>query len=191
MKINPKVIFHDDGITLVELILVIAVTSIIILAVNSFYVSFHSNWQDAEVNSQILNELNFLKSLITRDIRSAVKPNSSTLSVVVDNSDGRTMNLYKEIENSNKIINVEYSLEDDGTILRKSRKSTNDSFPYNFSGSWEKSTEIITDVTIDEVFKDNSTENLTPRLIEVNVTVNRNGRTENILFEVMSRSRSS
>lgn len=191
MKITANKFFSDDGLTLVELLLVIAVTSILVLALNSFFISFYGNWQNSEEDSQIVRDLNFLKSVLTRDIRSAVKPDNSTYAVVVDDSDGRTINLYKILDNSDEMLNISYSLEDDGIILRKSRTSTNDSFPYTFSGDWERSVEVIDDVNIDEIFKDKSTENITPRLIEVNVTVSRNGRSENILFEVMSRSRSS
>ncbi len=191
MKITLKNIFAEDGLTLVELLLVIVVTSIIIMALNSFFISFYGNWNDSEANSQLVRDLNFLKSMLTRDIRSAVNPDNSTYAVVVDNSDGKTVNLYRTLESSNKMQNVAYLLEDDGTILRKSRKSTNDSFPYTFSGSWERTTEIINGVNVEEIFIDKSTGTTTPRLIEVNVTVSRNGRSENILFEVMSRSRSS
>jgi len=203
MKILLKCISKNDGLTLIEVLLAVAVMAIIVGALSNYMLSFNNNWEDAQVNSKIIDDLNFVKSMLTRDIRSAVRPDNSTFPVVVDSTTNKKISLYRLNENDNKMRNIEYSLNNNGELVRKMKESTNNSFPYSFGSDWDKTTVICTDLNIENIFEDinrestagdteeekDEADNYDPRLIRVSLTISREGQTEELNFEVMSRSR--
>lgn len=203
MRILLKCISKNEGLTLIEVLLAVAVMAIILGALSNYMLSFYNHWEDAQVNSKIIDDLNFVKSMLTRDIRSAVRPDNSTFPVVVDSTTNKNIGLYRLNENDNKMRNIEYSLNNNGELVRKMKESTNNSFPYSFGSDWDKTTVICTDLIIENIFEDinrestagdteeekDEADNYDPRFIRVNLTISREGQTEELNFEVMSRSR--
>lgn len=198
----------ENGFNVIELIIAVAISSIIIVAAYNFYFSFYDNWTNAEQDSSIIDDLNFIEFVLSKDIRSAVPTNTEKPIKLInyntfdDDSDGnidrRTsdqLHLYKETESGNYLL-IEYELMNNGNLIRRDKTSTNTSDPYNFPDAWENSKLISGDINQKDIFtefipRDSSGDiiNINPREILVEITINRNNRSETLDFKAVSRSK--
>lgn len=199
MKTLKELFYKEDGVTLIELILAVAIMSFVILALNNFYLSFYNLWDDAKADSSIIEELNLAKNVISKDVRSALKPDSTTDSVEIMQIDGenRILNIYRLNSDLENMLNIQYELTGNGEMKRKSNTSTNSSFPYNFDNEWDSEMTLTEDVIVESIFfisdftDQTEFDTYIPKPVEISFAISRNGRNENIEFDVVSRSRSN
>lgn len=115
----------NRGFTLIELIIVLAILGLTISAIYSFFFFAQSSLSRADRQSALLQEMNLAVGRISRDIRSASKPNGSTNSVVVLSTDGtlaagQSMNIYNYDSSTDKYIRICYRLlPTDKTVLQR------------------------------------------------------------------------
>ncbi|MDZ7672732.1 MAG: hypothetical protein U5K53_07880 [Halanaerobiales bacterium] len=82
------------------------------------------------------------------------------------------MRLYKNVSDSNKMIEIEYELNNSGSLLRKINTSTNDSYPYIFDDTWDNVKTITSDIEIENIFTDlNLADTNNQRYIKVDLTI--------------------
>ncbi len=177
-----KKINNEEGLTLIELILAITIFSLIILALNSFFISFYNNWRDSNIDAQIIEDLNFAENMLSRDIREAIKPAEDIRPIEVE-SDGKSFNLYRILSDPNTIYDIKYEISN-GKLYRKMRE-----FSSGHNLAWERNTLILEDLEGSSIFEDIGEPGTIPRLIRVVLVIERETRVEELKFTAMSRSR--
>ena len=184
---------NEKGVTLIELILAISIFMIISLSIHAYYISFYKNLNKAQEESDLVKEWNFISSILSIDIRSAVRPNGYKFPVKIG-SNNKILELYRPANNSNKLLYIQYLLNDEGILIRKINKSLNNNFPYNFDSTWDKTTKVADGVTVAPIFfytdyDEDDRKNYTPQFIKISMELNKNTKRQSFTFKVMSRSR--
>lgn len=115
----------NSGFTLVELIIVLAVFTIVISAIYTFFYFAHNAFSNADVQTKLIHEMNMAVSLISGDIRSASRPNGATYPVVVGGASGalaagQSMDIYFHDSENDKYYRIHYRLlPTDKTVLQR------------------------------------------------------------------------
>lgn len=121
----------QNGLTLVELLVALAITVFIGLATYELLHGIMSDWTRTEANSNVMADANIFLSQLGRDIRHAQKPNKNTQAVVVvvEKRNGVEVNnhrldIYHYDESRNIYRRIEYLVEgsiENGETLRLMR----------------------------------------------------------------------
>lgn len=115
----------NNGFTLIELIIVLALLATTIAAIFAFFSFTRDSFRRTDIQSQLIHEMNLAVSQMSNDIRSASKPNAATNSVVVKNASGtlakgQSMDIYSYESSSGKYIRICYRLDpSDKTVLQR------------------------------------------------------------------------
>jgi prepilin-type N-terminal cleavage/methylation domain-containing protein len=115
MRLNK----NKKGFTLVELIIVLSILGITISAIYTFFFFAQDSFSRSDRQSRLIQDMNLAKNKITRDIRSASKPNAATNSVVIPSA-GQSMDIYTYNSATTKYIRISYRLSStDRTVLQR------------------------------------------------------------------------
>jgi prepilin-type N-terminal cleavage/methylation domain-containing protein len=169
------------GLTLMELIVVLALLGIVFTGLVQFFLSAQRSWTSTEVQSRLSGETNVALANISREVRSARKPNDATDAISDPNvtrppalaNRGR-LDLYKFDAGLGTMIRVQYRLQA-GVLQRGWVTATETAYPYFWNagalyypsipaGNW---TTLLTGVTNLDLFtftKDATNGKLTVRV---------------------------
>lgn len=132
------------GLTLVELILVLALLSIVFVGLVQFYMAAQRSWTSTEVQGRISGEANVVLANISREVRSAEKPNGLAFALSDPNiaqslglANRSRLDIYRYDSALNKCIRVQYRLE--ANILKRGWVAATEAYPgpyfWNTSGT--------------------------------------------------------
>lgn len=93
-----------SGLTLVELLIVLALLSVTLAAVFTFFSFTRGGYKRTDTRSHLMQDMNLATSMISDDIRSASRPNDASNSVFVQEASGalakgQSISIYKNIYN--------------------------------------------------------------------------------------------
>mgnify|MGYP006279939979 CR=1 FL=1 len=180
---------HEEGFTIVELLVSIALISIIVLAAGRVILYFMENNKRAQQQNKVMEELNSTIYTISYDIRNARKAIGSENPVEIEDN-GRTLIVYQNTNNDNRMEKIYYQLQDNGNLTRVVINSNNTSYPFTFDDLDDQSKHVIlTGVEDTEIFIDDTTEGSNPRKIKIDISVNQEYIQESSSMTITSRSR--
>lgn len=106
------------GLTLIELIVVLALLSIVFAALIQFFMAAQRSWTSTEIQNRLSDEANVVLANISREVRSAQKPNGLSTAVSNPNitqqpplANRSRLDLYRFDSSLNTMIRVQYRLE--------------------------------------------------------------------------------
>lgn len=123
IKPCPPSFNNQKGITLVELLLVLALLGLVLAGIYQFFFFTNRTYSNAESQSISIQEANLFIANIEKDIRSASQPNNDTTAVRVLNSTGsqsrkgQQVDIYRYNDSAGLYERISYKI--DGTELLK------------------------------------------------------------------------
>lgn len=148
-----KIFRIREGITLIELLIVLPMISVILLLVfNIFFLSnrgFKYTIDSFEVGEDLRN---FTKS-IQKETNQAIKSNKNTAIFKPINTGNNELCIYSDLDGDGIPELIRYKLKDNN-IYRGTEKATNTDYELKFGNSFENEKIVLTHVTNTNIFGD-------------------------------------
>ncbi|SHE61460.1 prepilin-type N-terminal cleavage/methylation domain-containing protein [Desulforamulus putei DSM 12395] len=192
-----KKLRNNRGFSLVELIIALALLSLVLAAAYQFYFFSQRSWQRAEAEAGTIQEARLAVMQLAREIRSARKATANLAAVNI--ADGVTpagsqLDIYTDVNNDGKPERVCYRLQNGtlqrGVALRQSRQP--DAFPYTYGSpaTWQTVVAGVANTADQPVF---SLKENYPNVVQINLIINADGLSKPVTVKssLVIRSRSA
>lgn len=152
MKSN-NIFINRDGITLIELLIVIPLISIILLLVfNMFFLSTRS-FKHTNNSFVIAEDIRSFTNSIQKEVNQAIKANDHTAIYKPDNTGNNELYIYTDLDGDDIPELVRYKLIDN-KIYKGIEKATNTKYYLTFGNSFKNEKIVLTNVVNTGIFGD-------------------------------------
>lgn len=145
-----QAVTDEKGITLVELLVVLAILGIVIGGVYQYYFYGYNSWVRSSVESEMIQEARLAVVRLDREVREAEKAVEGKEPVVLG-SDKKTISIYTRSDSEAHPKLITYRLKN-GNLERGVSLPTNDAYPYQYEAEPSQWEAVISNVEDKSIF---------------------------------------